>query len=75
VATGALATGELLGFTAVSPAVLPGTAGADEPPLTGPPNVEGDVTDAPEFPGALLPPGGLPADVPGTVDVPVPPPA
>ena len=66
--------GELPGLTAVSPAVLPGTAGADELPLTEPPNVEGEVTDEPEFPVALLPPAALPTDVPDVVDVPVPPP-
>jgi hypothetical protein len=73
--TGGVATGELLAFTAVSPAVLPGIAGADELPLTEPPNVEGEVADEPEFPVALDPPAALPADVPEVVDVPVPPPA
>jgi hypothetical protein len=67
-----VAIGELFGSTAVSPAVLPGIAGTDEPPVTGPPNVEGDVTDDPEFPVALLPPAALPADVPEVVAAPVP---
>jgi hypothetical protein len=66
-----VAIGKLFGFTAVSPAVLPGTAGTDEPPVTGPPKVEGDVTDDPEFPGALLPPAALPAVVPEVLAVPV----
>lgn len=65
---------ELFGVTAVSPAVLPGIAGADEPPLTEPPNVEGEVADEPEFPVALLPPAALPTEVPDVVDVPAPPP-
>ena len=73
VATGGVAAGEA--FTAVSPAVLPGIAGADELPLTEPPNVEGEVADEPEFPVALAPPPALPADVPEVVDVPDPPPA
>ena len=72
---GGVGTGELLVFTAVSPAVLPGIAGADELPLTEPPNVEGEVADEPEFPAALAPPAALPADVPEVVDVPVPAPA
>jgi hypothetical protein len=72
-ATGGVATGEWFAFTAVSPAVLPGIAGADELPLTEPPNVEGEVTEEPEFPVALVPPAALPADVPEVVDVPVPP--
>jgi len=71
--TGGVATGEA--FTAVSPAVLPGIAGADELPLTEPPNVEGEVADEPEFPVALAPPAALPDDMPELVDVPVPPPA
>lgn len=53
--------------------MLPGIAGADELPLTEPPNVEGEVTEEPEFPVALVPPAALPADVPEVVDVPVPP--
>ena len=65
---------ELFGVTAVSPAVLPGIAGADEPPLTEPPNVEGEVADEPEFPVALAPPPALPTEVPDVVDVPAPPP-
>ncbi len=69
-ATAGVATGELLAFTAVSPAVLPGIPGADELPLTEPPNVEGEVADEPEFPVALAPPAALPADVPEVVDVP-----
>ena len=64
---------ELFGFTALSPAVLPGIAGADEPPLTEPPNVEGEVTDEPDFPLAL-PPAAPPTEAPEVVDVPVPPP-
>jgi hypothetical protein len=63
----------LFGFTAVSPAVLPGIAGADELPLTEPPSVEGEVTDDPRFAVALLPPPPLPTEVPEVVDVvPVP---
>jgi hypothetical protein len=65
--------GELFGLTAVSPAVLPGIAGADELPLTEPPNVEGEVTDDPGFPVALVPTAALPAAVPEVVAAPVPP--
>ncbi|MBV8356481.1 MAG: hypothetical protein JO189_00885 [Deltaproteobacteria bacterium] len=68
---GGVAPDELFAFTAVSPAVLPGTAGCE--PLTEPPKVEGDVTDEPELPTALAPPAVLPTDVPEVVDVPVPP--
>lgn len=75
VVTGGVATAALFGFTALSPAVVPGIAGSDELPLTEPPNVEGDVTDEPEFPIALFPPAALPAVVPEVVAVPVPPPA
>ena len=76
-APGAPAAGVAIGeaFTAVSPAVLPGIAGADEPPLTEPPNVEGEVADEPEFPIALVPPAALPVDEPEVVDAPAPPPA
>jgi hypothetical protein len=62
---------ELFGITALSPAVLPGIAGADEPPLTEPPNVEGEVADDPWF-AVALPPAALPTDVPEVVEVPVP---
>ena len=68
---GEVATDGLFAFTAVSPAVLPGTAGCE--PLTEPPKVEGEVTDEPELPRALAPPAALPTDVPEVVDVPVPP--
>jgi hypothetical protein len=47
--------------------VLPGIAGSDELPLTEPPNVEGEVTDEPEFRIALLPPAALPVDEPEVV--------
>ncbi|MBV8774792.1 MAG: hypothetical protein JO166_21035 [Deltaproteobacteria bacterium] len=72
---GGVATGELFAFTAVSPAVLPGIAGADEPPLTEPPNVEGEVADEPEFPVALAPPAAVPGAVPEVGAPAVPPPA
>jgi hypothetical protein len=74
---GAAAPGDVpaggVAFTAVSPAVLPGIAGADELPLTEPPNVEGEVAVEPEFPVALAPPAALPVDVPEVVEVPAPP--
>ena len=71
--TGGVATAELFGFTAVSPAVLPGIAGSDELPLTEPPNVHGEVAEEPEAPAALFPPAALPAEVPEVVAVPAPP--
>jgi hypothetical protein len=75
VVIGGVPTVGFFGFTAVSPAVLPGIAGSDELPLTEPPNVDGEVADEPAAPRALFPPAALPAEVPEVVDVPTPPPA
>jgi hypothetical protein len=72
VAADGFPAGGLFGFTAASPAVLPGIAGADELPLTEPPNVEGEVTDEPGFAVAPAPPAALPTDVPDVVAVPCP---
>lgn len=46
--------------------------GADELPLTETPNVEGEVTDDPVFPAALVPPALVPIDVLEVVAGPAP---